>query len=126
MLVAWARPAEEVRVPKERATVVLAIDTSLSMEATDVAPSRIEAAQDAALSFLDELPPQITLGLVTFDGVARVRVTPTTDRQPGRSAIDALALGPAPASGEVIFAGLDALAASDRPSVVWGTRVCVL
>src|SRR3546814_6767651 len=82
------------------------------MEATDVAPSRIEAAQDAALSFLDELPPQINLGLVTFDGVARVRVTPTTDRQPVRSAIDALELGPATAIGEAIFAGLDAIAAS--------------
>jgi Ca-activated chloride channel family protein len=112
MLLAWARPAEEVLVPKERATVVLAIDTSLSMEATDVAPSRIEAAQDAALSFLDELPPQINLGLVTFDGVARVRVTPTTDRQPVRSAIDSLELGPATAIGEAIFAGLDAIAAA--------------
>ena len=60
------------------ATVVLAIDTSLSMEATDVAPSRIEAAQQAALSFIEELPPQINVGLVSFDGVARVRVTPTT------------------------------------------------
>ena len=110
MLLAWARPADEVQVPKERATVVLAIDTSLSMEATDVAPSRIEAAQQAALSFIDELPSQINVGLVSFDGVARVRVTPTTDRQPVRAAIETLELGPATAIGEAIFAGLDAIA----------------
>lgn len=109
MLLAWARPADEVLVPKERATVVLAIDTSLSMEATDVAPSRLEAAQQAALSFVEELPPQINLGLVSFDGVARVRVTPTTDRQPVRAAIETLELGPATAIGEAIFAGLDAI-----------------
>jgi Ca-activated chloride channel family protein len=110
MVLAWARPADEVQVPKERATVVLAIDTSLSMEATDVAPSRIEAAQQAALSFIEELPPQINVGLVSFDGVARVRVTPTTDRQPVRAAIETLELGPATAIGEAIFAGLDAIA----------------
>ena len=109
MVLAWARPADEVLVPKERATVVLAIDTSLSMEATDVAPSRLEAAQQAALSFVDQLPPQINLGLVSFDGVARVRVTPSTDRQPVRTAIETLELGPATAIGEAIFAGLDAI-----------------
>lgn len=112
MLLAWARPADEVLVPKERATVVLAIDTSLSMQATDVAPSRIEAAQQAALSFIDQLPEPINLGLVTFDGVARVRVTPTTDREPVRAAIQGLELGPATAIGEAIFAGLDAIAAA--------------
>lgn len=108
-VVAWAQPSDEVLVPKERATVVLAIDTSLSMEATDVAPSRLEAAQGAALSFIEELPEQINVGLVTFDGVARVRVTPTTDRRPVRTAIEDLELGPATAIGEAIFAGLDAI-----------------
>ena len=109
MVVAWAQPADEVLVPKERATVVLAIDTSLSMEASDVAPNRLEAAKTAALSFIEGLPEQINVGLVTFDGVARVRVTPTTDRRPVQSAIENLELGPATAIGEAIFAGLDAI-----------------
>ena len=109
MLIAWAQPADQILVPKERATVVLAIDTSLSMQATDVAPSRLEAAKQAAAKFIDGLPPQINVGLVTFDGIARVRVTPTTDRQPVQSAIESLELGPATAIGEAIFAGLDAI-----------------
>jgi Ca-activated chloride channel family protein len=109
LLVSWARPADQVLVPKERATVVLAIDTSLSMQATDVAPSRIVAAKEAALSFVQGLPEPINLGLVTFDGVARVRVTPTTDRGPVENVIQDLELGPATAIGEAIFAGLDAI-----------------
>jgi Ca-activated chloride channel homolog len=109
---AVAQPFDEVRVPRERATVVLAIDTSLSMQATDVAPSRIEAAQQAARSFVAELPSSINLGLVTFDGIARVRVTPTTDRAPVLAAVDALELAPSTAIGEAIFASLDAVAAA--------------
>jgi Ca-activated chloride channel homolog len=116
MVLAWARPADEVLVPRERATVVLAIDTSLSMEATDIAPNRLVAAQQAALRFIEELPPQINLGLVSFDGVARVRVTPTTDRTPVRNAIETLELGPATAIGEAIFASLDAIAAAPVPA----------
>jgi Ca-activated chloride channel family protein len=89
--------------------VILAIDTSLSMQAEDVAPSRIDGAKEAATSFLDDIPPEINVGLVSFNGIASVRVPPTTNRAAVRAAIQALDLGEATAIGEAIFAGLDAL-----------------
>ncbi|CAN5191955.1 VWA domain-containing protein [soil metagenome] len=109
LVLAMARPARSERVPRERATVIMAIDTSLSMEATDVAPNRLDAAQQAAVVFLDQLPPTINVGLVTFDGFARVAVPATTDRELIRRAIENLELGEGTAIGEAIFASLDAL-----------------
>ncbi len=109
LVVATARPTRDVQVPVERATVVMAIDTSLSMEATDVAPSRLEAAQEAANRFVDLLPPSINLGLVTFNGTAQIAVAPTTDREAVRRAVDGLELGESTATGEAIFASLDAI-----------------
>jgi Ca-activated chloride channel family protein len=111
LVVGFARPTRDERVPRERATVVMAIDVSLSMEATDVPPSRLEAAQAAAKRFLDLVPPKINVGLVTFNGVASVRVPPTTDREAVRRVIDTLELGERTAIGEAIFASLDAIAA---------------
>jgi Ca-activated chloride channel homolog len=110
LIVGFARPAVDDRVPRERATIVMAIDTSLSMQATDVRPSRIEAAQEAAGTFLEILPPRINVGLVTFNGTASVRVSPTTDRERVRQVIDTLELGEATATGEAIYASLDAIA----------------
>src|SRR5690606_25065062 len=84
-------------------------DTSLSMGAEDVAPTRFQAAKDAAHQFVDLLPPKINLGLVSFDGTAVMRVTPTTDRQIVKDAIDNLEMNEATAIGDAILASLAAI-----------------
>jgi len=109
MVGAFAKPARDVRVPRERATIMMAIDTSLSMEATDVAPNRLKAAQNAAKEFVKLLPPRLNVGLVTFNGTALVKVAPTQDREELLAAIDQLRLGERTAIGEAIYASLDAI-----------------
>jgi Ca-activated chloride channel family protein len=98
-----------VRVPKEAATVMLVIDTSASMQATDVEPSRLEAALTAAQDFVADLPPQMEVGLVSFDRTARVHAAPTTDHALVRRAIAGLELGPGTAAGEAIAVALGAI-----------------
>jgi Ca-activated chloride channel family protein len=109
MILAYAEPAAVTQVPSERATIMLAIDTSLSMQAEDVVPSRIDGAKEAATAFLDEVPEEINVGLVSFNGIANVRVPPTTNRAAVRSAILGLDLGEATAIGEAIFASIESL-----------------
>src|SRR5262249_8760305 len=92
-----------------RATVVLAIDVSLSMQAADVAPTRIEAAQEAAKQFIRELPADYNLGVISFARSAQVLVPPTKDREAAIGAIDGLQLAEATATGEAVFTALDAI-----------------
>jgi Ca-activated chloride channel family protein len=106
---AMAGPTLEQRVPRNRATVMMVIDVSLSMKATDVRPSRLHAAQEAAKSFAQGLTPGINLGLISFAGTATVLVAPTTDRQAVPNAIDNLRLAQSTATGEAIFASLQAI-----------------
>lgn len=78
LIVGLAGPTAAQRVPRNRAVVMLILDTSPSMEATDVAPSRLAAAREAAVSFVERLPAGVNVGLVTFAGAATVDLTPTT------------------------------------------------
>ena len=85
LTVAMAGPTAEAKEPRNRATVMLAIDVSLSMEATEVAPNRLAAAQEAATIFVDELTPGVNLGVVSFAGIATVsRLRPTSTKTVGR------------------------------------------
>ncbi|MFN2495376.1 MAG: VWA domain-containing protein [Pseudonocardiaceae bacterium] len=109
--VALSGPTAEQKVPRNRATVMLVIDVSLSMQATDVEPSRLAAAQRSATAFADSLTPGINLGLVSFAGSPTVLVSPTTDRESVKRAISNLKLAEATATGEAIYAALAAIEA---------------
>jgi Ca-activated chloride channel homolog len=104
-----AQPTAAVKVPRDRATVMIAIDVSLSMKATDVLPSRMDAARSGARTFVEMLPPRINVGLVKFGGNASVVVPPTIDRDAVKRGIDGLAPQDSTAIGEAIFTCLDAI-----------------
>ncbi|MCZ2839638.1 VWA domain-containing protein [Modestobacter sp. VKM Ac-2985] len=109
LVASLAQPSTEIRVPRERATVIMAVDVSLSMRATDVEPDRFQAMQLAAEEFVEVLPERINLGLVAFAGTAATLVTPTTDREEVRTAIENLELAEATAIGDAIFTSLTAV-----------------
>jgi Ca-activated chloride channel family protein len=109
LVVAWAQPVAKEKVPKERSTIVLAIDTSLSMMATDVAPTRLEAAQEAAVTFVEDLPPEINVALVGFAGSAQLLVPPTQDRHAVTTAIEGLELREATAIGDAVRLSVDVI-----------------
>lgn len=107
-LVLFARPTDVVKVPRKTGvTVVLTIDTSLSMQSTDVNPNRITAAKATAKHFLTRLPPDFKVAVVSFARYATVVVPPTVDRQKVTSAIDGLQLAQYTATGEGIYSALD-------------------
>src|SRR5690606_34307531 len=102
-------PAMDVKEPMERATVILAIDVSLSMMAEDVQPDRLTAAKTAAKDFVEQLPETFNLGLVAFSKAANVVVSPTKEHDRVRQSIDALELSEGTATGEAVFAALQAI-----------------
>ncbi len=100
LVVGFARPQATVLVPREEANVVMVMDVSGSMEATDVSPDRLVAAQEAAGAFLDRLPEDLRVGLVTFSEREQVLSAPTADHAAVRDAVDSLEAGGGTAMGD--------------------------
>jgi Ca-activated chloride channel family protein len=118
---ALARPQVSVAVPAEQATIVLAMDHSGSMAATDVAPSRLTAALDAGEAFLGKIPKQVRVGGVVFDNVAEAVQSPTTDRAELRTALrDAMKPSGGTATGDALATSLEMARSSGKkvPSAI--------
>ena len=109
MLVAAARPMAVISLPSNQQTIMLAMDVSGSMRATDVQPSRLVAAQNAAKAFLADLPRHVKVGIVAFAGSAQVAQLPTTNREDLVTAIDRFQLQRATATGNAIVMSLATL-----------------
>ena len=107
LLFATARPQLTTKVPREEASVVLAMDVSGSMSATDVAPTRLLAAEKAANEFLDQVPAKFRVGLVTFSDAAQVVVTPTEDHEAVRRALASLEADGGTAIGDAVELGTE-------------------
>jgi len=107
--VAMAGPTHDVKIPRNRAVVMLVVDVSQSMKATDVSPNRLAATQEAAKQFVDQMTPGINLGLIAYAGTATVLVSPTTNRDASKNAIDKLQVADRTATGEAIFTALQAI-----------------
>lgn len=107
--IAMAGPTHDIRIPRNRAVVMLVIDVSQSMRSTDVEPNRMVAAQVAAKQFAAELTPGINLGLIAFGGTATVLVSPTTNREATKTALDKLQFEDRTATGEAIYTALQAI-----------------
>jgi Ca-activated chloride channel homolog len=114
LIVGLAGPTRDERVARQRGTVMLAIDTSGSMSATDVEPNRLQAAETAARRFVEKLPPGLSVGLLSFDSDARVLAAPSADHAAVLAAIANLDEGGGTATGEAIYQSLDAIAAQPR------------
>jgi len=109
MLVAAARPMAVVVLPSNPQTIILAMDVSGSMRAADVQPNRLVAAQEAAKSFIKDLPRSVKVGIVAFAGSAQVAQLPTTNHEDLVTAIDSFQLQRATATGNAIVVSLATL-----------------
>ena len=103
LIVGVARPHATVTVPREEATVMLAIDTSRSMGATDVNPTRLDAAKNAANRLVDIVPKKFRIGVVSFSSRAQLALAPTTDRTLVRSALGSLQPREGTAIGDAVL-----------------------
>lgn len=106
---AYANPLGTEKQPRERATVVMIVDVSLSMSATDVPPNRLSAAKRAAQEFVSDLPTSFNVAVVAMSGSPSIAIPPTTDRGATERAIDALELADGTAIGDAITVALRAV-----------------
>jgi Ca-activated chloride channel family protein len=107
LVISLARPQALTLVPKEQATIVLVIDVSGSMNATDVSPTRLISSQRAATEFIEELPDKFRVGIVSFASTAQTLTRPTTDRPAVYEAVASLHAEGATAMGDGIERALD-------------------
>ena len=112
LTIALATPTHDMRIPRNRAVIVLVIDMSQSMRATDVPPNRLKAAEEAASEFASQLTPGINLGLVGFAGTPYLLVPPTPQHQATIDALKKLDFADSTATGEAIFTALHAVSAT--------------
>jgi Ca-activated chloride channel family protein len=110
LTVALAGPTHDVQIPRNRAVIMLVVDVSQSMRATDIPPSRLAAAEQAAKKFAAQLTPGVNLGLISFAGTANVLVSPTSDHQATISALNNLHPENRTATGDAITAALQSIA----------------
>ncbi|MGH7926741.1 MAG: VWA domain-containing protein [Candidatus Binatia bacterium] len=123
MIVAIARPAAIITLPSQQRTIILAMDVSGSMRATDVQPNRISAAQAAAKAFVSEQPSNVRIGVVAFAGTAAVVQMPTHNREDIFASIDRFQLQRATAIGSGIIVSLATIfpdAGIDVSSLIYG------
>lgn len=114
LIIAFGRPVAVVAVPTNQTTIILAIDVSGSMCANDIAPSRLEAAADAAVYFIQNQEINTHIGIVAFSGFAEIIQTPTTDVRALQTAVDSLLTGRWTAIGSAILKSIDAIAEIDE------------
>jgi len=110
LVVALARPSTTVRTPQQRGTVIIALDVSNSMRATDVKPSRIDVAKAGAKSFAKQQATAVRIGVVAFGDGAVVVQAPTTNRADVNAAIDRVSVGGGTAIGQGLLTSLDTIA----------------
>src|SRR5512143_1223723 len=126
LAVTMARPVSIVTVPTGQTTIILAIDVSRSMCSTDVKPNRLEAAETAALTFVQRQDPSTQIGVVAFSTFAEEIQPPTNDQEALQTAIDSLLVGRRTAIGSAILKSIDAIAEVDKnvaPSIADGSDV---
>lgn len=109
LITAMARPAAEIEVPLSRTTIILALDVSRSMCATDVLPNRLAVAQEAALNFINDQADQTRFGIVAFAGLAEIIVPPTNDKEVLREAVENLTTSLGTAIGSATLKSIDAI-----------------